>query len=164
MKATSTSKAYIAVIARIDSGVTTKKVLRRNAFRVGRCYDLMKEVNVIVTFLILVFCLCLSVIAGKLFKQPNGFGKGTESSLGMMFCVALCSFTAIQGAFAPFQQANTALIQCFCEDLDRNDGSPVNPYRAYVAHMPHLTTGQNLSLSLSLFNCPNKSIGTMPSH
>ena len=91
----------------------------------------MGEINVILTFLILVMCLCLSVIAGKVFQQPNGLGKGSESPIGMIFCVMLTSFTAIQGAFAPFHQASTTLIQCFCEDLERNDGSPVSPYRAY---------------------------------
>lgn len=115
----------------IDSGIATKKILKSNYYRVGKCYNLMGEVNVIVTFLILVLCLCLSVIAGSVFQQPNGWGKGSESPLGMILCVTLTSFAAIQGAFAPFNQANTALIQCFCEDLDRNDGSPVSPYRAY---------------------------------
>merc|ERR1712078_203862 len=115
----------------IDSGVTTKRILKKNYFRVGNCYDLMGEINVILTFLILVMCLCLSVIAGKVFQQPNGLGKGSESPIGMIFCVMLTSFTAIQGAFAPFHQASTTLIQCFCEDLERNDGSPVSPYRAY---------------------------------
>lgn len=114
----------------IDSGSMTKRILKGNAYRVGRCYGLMGEVNVIVTFMVMVLCLCLSVLAAGLFDQPSGLGKGSESPIGMIFCVMVTSFTAVQGAFAPFHQASTSLVQCFCEDLDRNDGSPVNPYRA----------------------------------
>ncbi|QDZ24880.1 choline transporter-like domain-containing protein [Chloropicon primus] len=115
----------------IDSGVLTRKILKDNAYRVRKCYDLMGEINLIISFLVLVMCLCLAVVAGSLFEQPSGLGKGSESPIGMIFCVLVTSFTAVQGAFAPFHQASTALIQCFCEDLDRNDGSPVNPYRAH---------------------------------
>ena len=115
----------------IDSGLMTRKILRENAFGVGKCYNLMGEINILVSFLILVLGLCLSVLASAMFEQPNGLGKGSESPLGVILCVKLTFFTAVQGAFAPFHQSTTALVQCFCEDLDRNDGSPVNPYRAH---------------------------------
>ena len=60
------------------------------------------------------------------------------------------SYLIAMGFFNVYSMAVSTIFLCFLEDLDRNDGSPVNPYRAYVTNdVPISTHTHARTLSLS---------------
>ena len=114
----------------IESGYAVCEILHKNAYRAGRCYGLMSHVNVIMSYLVVVACLCVAIVGDANFQGMNALGKGREIPLGLIFCVLVTSFAAVQGAFASFHQAASALVFCFVEDVEENDGTPFRPYYA----------------------------------
>lgn len=87
-----------------EAGQFAFDLLDRNAYRVGKCYEPMTLLSMIASYLVLLVCLCVTLVCDVNLSSIAGFGKGRETPLPMVLCIMLSAFVAVHGALTPFDQ------------------------------------------------------------
>ena len=95
----------------------------RNAERVGRCKGIVNNLSLLGVLTVPLVVTFATINVFQFFAKAD-----MSRVLGPVAFVLLLSCLIVVSVFSFYNTAAETLIQCFCEDVERNDGSPMHEY------------------------------------